>query len=171
MQIPTYDATNSHPGVFTHSLLARTTSGRAASASAASSSDSPSSASTSATVTANDFLELLVTEMKNQDPTANTDPNEYINQLVQVNSLEQLIQINQDLGGASSVSSGQSSDEVSKGNLSGNVSDSSNLSDAAGQVSRALVREPNPVVETTPSQSGSQTPTPFAAGIQSAGKP
>ncbi len=51
----------------------------------------------SAIVSANDFLTLLVTEMKNQDPTANTDPNEYINQLVQVNSLEQLISINQTL--------------------------------------------------------------------------
>jgi flagellar basal-body rod modification protein FlgD len=51
----------------------------------------------SAAISANDFLTLLVTEMKNQDPTANTDPNEYINQLVQVNSLEQLISINQTL--------------------------------------------------------------------------
>jgi flagellar basal-body rod modification protein FlgD len=49
------------------------------------------------TISANDFLTLLVTEMKNQDPTAQTDPNQYINQLVQVNSLEQLIQINQTL--------------------------------------------------------------------------
>ncbi len=56
-----------------------------------------SSDSDSATISANDFLTLLVTEMKNQDPTANTDPNEYINQLVQVNSLEQLISINQTL--------------------------------------------------------------------------
>jgi flagellar basal-body rod modification protein FlgD len=40
---------------------------------------------------------LLVTEMKNQDPTANTDPNEYVNQLVQVNSLQQLISINDTL--------------------------------------------------------------------------
>ena len=48
---------------------------------------SSSSGDDSATITANDFLTLLVTEMKNQDPTANTDPNEYINQLVQVNSL------------------------------------------------------------------------------------
>jgi flagellar basal-body rod modification protein FlgD len=40
---------------------------------------------------------LLVTEMQNQDPTAQTDPNEYVNQLVQINSLEQLISINQNL--------------------------------------------------------------------------
>jgi flagellar basal-body rod modification protein FlgD len=63
------------------------------------------SASDSATITANDFLQLLVSEMKNQDPTANTDPNEYVNQLVQVNSLEQLVSINQDLGGSGSTSS------------------------------------------------------------------
>ena len=36
----------------------------------------------SAPISANDFLTLLVTEMQNQDPTADTDPNEYINQLV-----------------------------------------------------------------------------------------
>ena len=61
---------------------------------------SGSSAGEASTVSANDFLTLLVTEMKNQDPTANTDPNEYINQLVQVNSLEQLININQNLSTA-----------------------------------------------------------------------
>jgi flagellar basal-body rod modification protein FlgD len=64
-----------------------------------------SSNSDSATISANDFLTLLVTEMKNQDPTANTDPNEYINQLVQVNSLEQLISINQTLTADSSATS------------------------------------------------------------------
>ncbi|MGB6130558.1 MAG: flagellar hook capping FlgD N-terminal domain-containing protein [Acidobacteriaceae bacterium] len=71
----------------------------------------------SATISANDFLQLLVTELQNQDPTADTDPNEYINQLVQVNSLEQLIQINQDLtpssSSASTGSSNPSTQEVS----------------------------------------------------------
>jgi flagellar basal-body rod modification protein FlgD len=47
----------------------------------------------SSMITANDFLTLLVTELKNQDPTANTYPNAYVDQLVQVNSLQQLIQI------------------------------------------------------------------------------
>jgi flagellar basal-body rod modification protein FlgD len=65
----------------------------------ASAADDSTTSSGSATISANDFLTLLVTEMKNQDPTANTDPNEYINQLVQVNSLEQLIDINQTLSG------------------------------------------------------------------------
>jgi flagellar basal-body rod modification protein FlgD len=66
-------------------------------AAGASSSGTSSSSGNSATISANDFLTLLVTEMKNQDPTATTDPNEYINQLVNVNSLQQLISINQTL--------------------------------------------------------------------------
>jgi flagellar basal-body rod modification protein FlgD len=75
---------------------------------------SSSSDSGDTTITANDFLTLLVAEMKNQDPTADTDPNAYIDQLVQVNSLQQLIQINQDLGSSSSTSgSGSSSSDAS----------------------------------------------------------
>jgi hypothetical protein len=61
------------------------------------SSTSSTSGTDSTTITANDFLQLLVAEMKNQDPTADQDPNAYIDQLVQVNSLQQLIAINQDL--------------------------------------------------------------------------
>jgi flagellar hook assembly protein FlgD len=75
---------------------------------------SENSSSNSASVSANDFLTLLVTEMKNQDPTANTDPNEYINQLVQVNSLEQLISINQTLT-ADSVAVGSNSSAPAAG--------------------------------------------------------
>ena len=72
-----------------HSLMAQSANPQAAAPTG--------SASDTATISANDFLTLLVTEMQNQDPTADTDPNEYINQLVQVNSLEQLISINQTL--------------------------------------------------------------------------
>ena len=62
-----------------------------------------SSATDSSTITANDFLTLLVSELKNQDPTQPTDPNAYIQQLVGVNSLQQLISINQ---GLTSIESG-----------------------------------------------------------------
>ncbi len=77
--------------------------------------DSGSSTSNSATISANDFLTLLVTEMQNQDPTADTDPNEYVNQLVQVNSLEQLISINQTLTGALGTPSSTSSSDAATG--------------------------------------------------------
>lgn len=53
------------------------------------------SAAGGATITSNDFLVLLVSELKNQDPTTPTDPNAFVQQLVGVNSLQQLIQINQ----------------------------------------------------------------------------
>jgi flagellar basal-body rod modification protein FlgD len=76
-----------------------------------------SSSSDSSTISANDFLTLLVTEMQNQDPTASTDPNEYINQLVQVNSLEQLISINQNL----STALGSSSSSASSKSVAGSV--------------------------------------------------
>ena len=67
--------------------------------SATSGSKSSSSASADPSqITSNDFLTLLVSELKNQDPTQPTDPNAYIQQLVGVNSLQQLIQINQEVG-------------------------------------------------------------------------
>lgn len=116
------------------------------------STSSSSSDSGAASITANDFLQLLVTEMQNQDPTADTDPNEYINQLVQVNSLEQLVQINQDLTGSASSttdSSGNSTDPVAassdaQGVLGGTVQSSHGTgstaakSPAAGGVSGNL---------------------------------
>lgn len=87
-------------GVFSENPGAQAWTGRAAPMAAASGSGSNGSGGASAgsaTISANDFLTLLVTEMQNQDPTAQTDPNEYVNQLVAVNSLEQLIGINQTL--------------------------------------------------------------------------
>lgn len=89
-------------GILNQQTAAQALTGRAAPMDTA---GSGSSSGTSATITANDFLTLLVTEMQNQDPTANTDPNEYINQLVQVNSLQQLIGINETLTGALGTSS------------------------------------------------------------------
>ncbi|HTV04995.1 MAG TPA: flagellar hook capping FlgD N-terminal domain-containing protein [Acidobacteriaceae bacterium] len=82
----------------------------AASQSAGNSSSTAGSnpATATATITADDFLQLLVTELQNQDPTANTDPNEYVDQLVQVNSLQQQIQMNQTLDGGPTLTGGSS---------------------------------------------------------------
>jgi flagellar basal-body rod modification protein FlgD len=89
-------------GILNHQMtagqaLAGPSASPMATGSASDSGSTGSSSTSSAAISANDFLTLLVTEMQNQDPTADTDPNEYINQLVQVNSLEQLIDINQTL--------------------------------------------------------------------------
>lgn len=72
--------------------------GAASEANQASETAGTSTSGTSTDITANDFLTLLVSELQNQDPTQPTDPNEYITQLAQVNSLEQLVSINQGIG-------------------------------------------------------------------------
>lgn len=41
------------------------------------------------------FLQLLTTQLKNQDPISPMDPNQFLGQLVQLNSLDQLIAIRQ----------------------------------------------------------------------------
>jgi flagellar basal-body rod modification protein FlgD len=87
-----------------------------------------SSTSDSSTISANDFLTLLVTEMQNQDPTADTDPNEYIDQLVQVNSLEQLIDINQNLSTALGTSTTGTSSSSTSSSTSGAATPASAVS-------------------------------------------
>jgi flagellar basal-body rod modification protein FlgD len=70
---------------------------------------SSSNAAGSSDITSNDFLTLLVSELKNQDPTQPTDPNQYITQLAQVNSLQQLISINKGIGTLDTAISGTGS--------------------------------------------------------------
>ena len=111
-----------------------TTNGTSASNSSNDSSDD------SAAISANDFLTLLVTEMKNQDPTANTDPNQYINQLVQVNSLQQLISINQTL---TSDSKSLSNNSAAPASIPGTKVDGTKLS-AVGTASRGIVSGQSP---------------------------
>lgn len=46
------------------------------------------------------FMTLLVAQLKQQDPSNAQDPTQWIGQLVQFNSLEQLVEINQKLTSA-----------------------------------------------------------------------
>ena len=71
--------------------------------------NSTNDASDSSDITSDDFLTLLVSELKNQDPTQPTDPTEYITQMVGVNSLQQLIEINQGLSSVEGTSPSTSS--------------------------------------------------------------
>jgi flagellar basal-body rod modification protein FlgD len=61
---------------------------------AASTTGSNSSTSTSTNgLSGDDFMTLLVAELKNQDPTQPLDPTQFMAQLVELNQLEQTIQI------------------------------------------------------------------------------
>jgi flagellar basal-body rod modification protein FlgD len=51
------------------------------------------------TLNASDFLQILVAEFQNQDPTSPTDPTQYASQMVEFSNLGQLQSINQDLQG------------------------------------------------------------------------
>jgi flagellar basal-body rod modification protein FlgD len=64
------------------------------SVSSAGSTTSTSSSASSATVNYNDFLQLLIAQMKNQDPTSPTDMAQYMSQFAQLSSVEQAIQTN-----------------------------------------------------------------------------
>ena len=56
------------------------------------------------------FMQLLITQLQNQDPLSPMDPSTFVTQLVDVNSLDQLTQINQVLqsafGSSSTTNSG-----------------------------------------------------------------
>ncbi len=120
---------------------------------------SASSGSDASTISANDFLTLLVTEMKNQDPTASTDPNEYINQLVQVNSLEQLIDINQNL----STALGSSTTSTTPGVVAGPVG-APQISPAAGANAKPAVQRGSPSAMSATSGIQAQIRTPVIGG-------
>ena len=67
-------------------------------ASAPTSSTAPSSSSSSSNqLTGNSFIQLLVAQLRAQDPTNPLDPTAFVTQLVQFNQLQQLIDINQTL--------------------------------------------------------------------------
>jgi len=131
-------------------------------------SSSSNSDTSTATISANDFMTLLVTEMRNQDPTANTDPNEYINQLVEVNSLEQLIDINQTLSTAldpsSTSSSNGSSGSGSGGSGGGSGTGGSGKPGAVDAIGGGVTAATN----AAPYKAGSMFTAPSGAGISGA---
>lgn len=57
-------------------------------------SGSTSSSAVTPTVDYNDFLQLLITELQNQDPTSPMDPTQSISQLASFSAVEQQVQTN-----------------------------------------------------------------------------
>ncbi len=68
----------------------------ATSAAAASSSGSTTTSANSSTGDLDTtFMNLLITELQSQDPTAPMDPTEMVGQMISLNQLDQLMSINQ----------------------------------------------------------------------------
>jgi flagellar basal-body rod modification protein FlgD len=86
---------------------------QAQSASGSSSPMNSGSSATSASDLQSTFLNLLVTELQNQDPTSPVDPTAMVTQMVSLNQLDQLISINQTLGNLASGTSSTPSSQPS----------------------------------------------------------
>lgn len=64
------------------------------------------SASSGSDLKPNDFITLLVAQLKSQDPFNPMDPTTFVSQLVQFNTLQQVIGIHQDLTPSSTTGTG-----------------------------------------------------------------
>jgi flagellar basal-body rod modification protein FlgD len=108
--------------------------------------DSSSSSNSSASnqLDANSFITLLTTQLQAQDPLNPLDPNQMVDELTNMNSFEQLLQIRQDLdtlvgaaqGTGSTAPSGGSSSNATGATPAANASQISALSNAL--VSKSL---------------------------------
>ena len=79
-------------------VKARDTGSTASTGSTTSTSSSSANDPTSAASIQSTFLNLLATELQNQDPTAPVDSTAMVGQMISLNQLDQLININQTLG-------------------------------------------------------------------------
>jgi flagellar basal-body rod modification protein FlgD len=70
---------------------------------------SSSSTGSSASDLQSTFLNLLVTELQNQDPTSPVDPTQMVGQMVSLNQLDQLLLINEKLSNLTTTTSSGSS--------------------------------------------------------------
>jgi flagellar basal-body rod modification protein FlgD len=82
--------------------------GSAASAASASSAASAASAASSAMLNQNDFLQLLMAQMQNQDPLQPTDGTEFVTQLAQFSQVQQAVAQTTALGNISTQIAGLS---------------------------------------------------------------
>lgn len=113
---------------------------------ASSTSSSSSSASSSATQgifkNENTFLNILTTQLKNQDPTATTDTNQFTQELVQFAQVEQQLNTNKDLESLISVDKGTSGVRGALGYVgqyvAADTTDQISLQSGKGEVSYSL---------------------------------
>jgi len=78
-------------------ILPLAATSHAASSSPSSSSSTPSSASTAASQTQDMFMQLLVAQLENQDPTDPTDSTTFVTQLAQMQQLQQSVTSGEDI--------------------------------------------------------------------------
>ena len=91
--------------LFPNAQSTKNTASAKAQATGAATSSTSSSSPLGKSETTSDFLSLLVKELQNQDPTSPVDATAFTGQIISLNSLDQLISINQTLSSATKASS------------------------------------------------------------------
>lgn len=64
---------------------------------ATTSTSTASSASSALSMTFDQYIQIMLTQLENQDPTNATDPNQYTQQLITIQNVQQMVQIDKDL--------------------------------------------------------------------------
>jgi flagellar basal-body rod modification protein FlgD len=119
-----------------------------------SSSDTGSSSLSSGNLQAT-FLNLLVTELQNQDPTQPVDPTEMVGQMVSLNELDQLISINQTLSGLAGAAAGTgTSGTGTQGSIASNPVSAANPTPAKTNTAPLTVFQAQPAAMGTPVPGG-----------------
>lgn len=108
------------PSVAAPQMASSVVAPRAATSSSGSTSSTSSASATSSSSLQSTFLNLLVTELQNQDPTSPVDPTAMVGQMVSLNQLDQLISINQTLGNMSGTTAATSSNSTAKAVVAAN---------------------------------------------------
>lgn len=99
-------------------------------------SSSSSAGNSSTQLGANSFISLLTAELQAQDPTSPMNPEDMMNQMVSMNSLQTLLNIQQILSTATGVAAGPTSSGSSG-------TQSSNAQPAAQEMAARAVKTPN----------------------------
>jgi flagellar basal-body rod modification protein FlgD len=141
------------------SLASTSSSGRAKTASAkANAASTSSSSSSTGTNLGTTFLTLLAQELQNQDPTNPVDSTAMVGQMISLNQLDQLISINEAVGGSSTSSTTASAEKAA-----GAIASSAALNSASGSSSSALSPSSAAATSTLPFDPTTMMPIGYAA--------
>jgi flagellar basal-body rod modification protein FlgD len=133
-----------------------TTNKAKANATPAATSSTSSSASLGGSTTSSTFLNLLIKELQNQDPTAPVDSTAMVGQMISLNSLDQLISINQTLSTATGSSSSATGKSVG---ATGDSTGATGTSGSTATGSAAQVEARNALLNSTQSTNAIQNAT------------
>ena len=109
----------STPGILLPSAQSQMAQAMAEAKAAATPATSSSSSTSGTSDLGSTFLNLLATELQNQDPTAPVDSTAMVGQMISLNQLDQLISINQTLGATPTSATGGSTSGSATAALAG----------------------------------------------------